>query len=285
MSPQNYRRILAAALIAILAFQEQMLAQSGKKAKAAQGEQTTEQKIAAKTPDDSSGRAASSETAGKEAGAKALSEDGRQALRRAHPSEEESAVLPYINNYFETLRFGPEDVIAVDVFGHERYSRNNIIVPPDGRISYPLAGSIKVVGRTTAEVERELSEKLSEYIIEPKVTVQLVQSHSQKVLVVGDVGAPGIYEMTRRLTVTEALARAGYITRYGDKSGVRVLRLQPNGQLLPLAVNMTDVERGKSQDLFLVPGDTVVVPGNKFKKIEQILGLATLGAWARTFTR
>ena len=218
-------------------------------------------------------------------GAKASDDNDPSSLRREQQSELEAAVLPYINNYFETFRLGPEDVISVDVFGQERYSRSNLVIPPDGRINYPLAGQIKVVGLTTSEVEKELTKQLSEYIREPKVTVQLTQSHSQKFFVVGDVGAPGIYEMTRRMTVTEALARAGYITRYGDRSGVRVLRLQPNGQMLPLPVNMKEIERGKNQDLFLAPGDTVVVPGNRFKKIEQVLGLVTLAGWARTFTR
>jgi polysaccharide export outer membrane protein len=216
---------------------------------------------------------------------KGLGEDERQALRREDQSEAEAAVMPYINNYFETFRLGPEDVITVDVFGQEKYSRSNITVPPDGRISYPLIGQIKVVGRTTTEVEREITEKLSEYIIEPKVTVQLVQSHSQKIFIVGDVGAPGIYEMTRRMNVTEALARAGYITRTGDRSGVRVLRMRPDGQVMAMAVNMKEIERGRGQDLFLVPGDTVVVPGNRLKKVEQIMGLFSLGAWMRTVVR
>ena len=62
--------------------------------------------------------------------------------------------------------------------------------------------------RTIEEIEKEISERLAEYIREPKVTVQLVQVHSMKYMVVGDVTTPGIYEMTRRMTVNEALAKA-----------------------------------------------------------------------------
>lgn len=217
--------------------------------------------------------------------AKPLTDVERQALRREQQSEAEAAVLPYINNFFETVRLGPEDVIAVTVFGQEKYSLSSVTVPPDGRINYPLIGPVSVNGRTTLEVEREITEKLSEYIIEPRVTVQLVQSHSQKFFVVGDVATPGIYEMTRRLTVREALAMAGYITRTGDKQRVHVLRLQPSGQLVPLPVNIKAIEQGRGQDIYLSPGDTVVVPGNKFKRIEQIMSLFSLGAWMRTIAR
>lgn len=260
MSSRIYQCLLVAALLVMAG---QAFAQSGKKTQGSKKEP---------------------EVAGP-SGAKVTDDDANQSLRRESPSEAEAAVVPYINNYFETFRLGPEDVITVDIVGQEKYSRSNITIPPDGRINYPLAGQIKVVGLTTTEVERELTEQLKEYIREPKVAVQLVQSHSQKVFVVGDVGAPGIYEMTRRMTVTEALARAGYITRYGDRAGVRVLRLQPSGQMMPLPVNMKELERGKGQDMFLAPGDTIVVPGSRFKKVEQILGLVTLAGWARTLVR
>jgi polysaccharide export outer membrane protein len=267
MSSRSFQRALALALLAVLIITGQAPAQNGKKGRGRNDPPREEnQEIAGPS------------------GVKAPGDEAQRA-RRESPSEAEAAVVPYINNYFETFRLGPEDVITVDIFGQERYSRSNITIPPDGRINYPLAGQIKVVGLTTAEVERDLTEKLREYIIEPKVTVQLVQSHSQKFFVVGDVGAPGIYEMTRRMTVTEALARAGYITRYGSKTGVRVLRLQPSGQMMPLPINMKDVESGKSRDIFLAPGDTVVVPGSRFKKIEQVMGLVTLAAWARTIAR
>lgn len=206
-------------------------------------------------------------------------------LRREDVSEAEAAVLPYINNFFSNTRIGPEDVITVDVFDMPNYSRTNITVPPNGRINYPLIGQILVAGRTTEEVEKEITEKLHEYIIEPKVSVQLVQVHSLKLMVIGDVVNPGIYEMTRRMTVTEALARAGYVTRFADRKNISILRLQAGGETLPIKINMKDVERGKARDVFLVPGDTIVVPGNAFKTIDQFLGIVSLGAWMRVIAR
>lgn len=221
----------------------------------------------------------------KSAPAQTAADAERQALRREDQSEVEAAVLPYINNFFATTRIGPEDIISVDVFDQPNYSRTNITIPPNGRISYPLIGQLNIAGRTTEELEKEITEKLAEYIREPKVSVNLVQVHSMKYLVVGDVTTPGIYEMTRRMSVAEALAKAGYVTRYGDLKGVSVLRMQPNGQMFTIPVNMKEVEKGKQQDVFLVPGDTVVVPGNKFKAVDKVMSLVTLGYWMRIIAR
>ncbi|MBI1764321.1 MAG: polysaccharide export protein [Acidobacteria bacterium] len=214
-----------------------------------------------------------------------LTEAQRQALRRENQSEIDAAVLPYINNFFATTRLGPEDIISVDVFDKPNYSRANITIPPDGVISYPQIGRLQVAGRTVPDIEKEVREKLMEYIIDPQVTVQLVASHSQKIFVVGDVNTPGIYEMTRRMTVTEALSRAGYLTKYGDKKKIHVLRMQPDGNTAAMPLNMKEVEQGKRQDMFLVPGDTIVVPGNIFKTIDQVSGVVMIATWMRILVR
>jgi polysaccharide export outer membrane protein len=205
----------------------------------------------------------------------------RHALRREDQSEAEASILPYINSFFATTRLGPEDVITVEVFDQPNYSRSNITIPPNGRVNYPVIGQVMVVGRTIEEIEKDLTERLSEYIREPKVTVQMVQVHSMKYMVVGDVATPGIYEMTRRMTVNEALAKAGDATRYGNLKNISVIRLQPDGKAAPIPVNISNVRRGKAQDVYLIPGDTIVVPGNKFKTIDKLMTLTTLGYWMR----
>jgi len=102
---------------------------------------------------------------------------------------------------------------------------------------------------------------------------------------VGDSATPGIYEMTRRMTVNEALARAGDVNRYGDTKIINVLRMHPNGQTTPIPVNLHEVRRGKAWDVFLIPGDTIVVPVGKFKTIDKVMSVATLGNWMRVIAR
>jgi polysaccharide export outer membrane protein len=209
-----------------------------------------------------------------------------QANRRGQLSEEQAAVLPYYNNFMTTYRLGPEDVISIDVFNQPRYSKAGIVVPPNGRISYYLVPEgISVVGKTTEQIQEELTKKLDEYIIDPKITVSLDKAMSARYSVLGDVAQPGIRTMNRRLSVYEALAEAGGVLSTGDKSKVVILRYQPDGRLVPMRVNIKDIERGRAREMaFLVPGDQVVVPGNKLKTVREIMNLLPILSFAKIFT-
>ena len=208
-----------------------------------------------------------------------------QANRQEQMSEE-AAVVSYYNNFFSTYRIGPEDVISVEVFNQPRYSRAGIIVPPSGRISLQLIpGGLFVNGKTVDEISELIKKRYDEYIIDPQVTVSLDKASSYRYSVIGDVGQPGIRLMNHRMTVTEALSEAGGVLRTGDKSKVVVYRRQASGMLAPIAVNVSAIYKGKAPDnTYLVPGDQIVVPGNKFKTLQTILGLTPLLSFARIFT-
>lgn len=212
--------------------------------------------------------------------------DAAQANRRGQMSEEEAAILPYYNNFMTTYRLGPEDVISIDVFGQPRYSKSGIVVPPNGKISYYLIPEgIHVAGKTTEQIQEEITKKLDEYIIDPKITVSLDKAMSARYSVLGDVAQPGIRVMTRRLSVYEALAEAGGVLATGDKSKVFILRYQPDGRLLPMTVNIKEIERGRAREMaFLVPGDQVVVPGNRLKTVKEIMNYLPVLSFARIFT-
>jgi polysaccharide export outer membrane protein len=198
---------------------------------------------------------------------------------------EEEAVNPYYNNFFTTYRLGPEDVISVDVFNQERYSRKDIIVPPSGRVSLSLIpGGVFVNGKTVEEVAALITKAYDEYIIDPQVTVSLEKASSYRYSIIGDIAHPGIRLMSHRMTVTEAIAEAGGVLGTGDRSKIVVLRRQPDGHLAQLPVNVSAIYKGRAPDtLYLVPGDQIIVPGNKLKKIQQILGFANVLSFARVF--
>jgi polysaccharide export outer membrane protein len=205
--------------------------------------------------------------------------------RHEQPSEEADIVNSY-NNFFSTYRLGPEDVISVSVFGQDRYSRSGIIIPPSGRISLALVpGGIFVNGKTVEEVAELIKKRYDEYIIDPQVDVALDKASSYRYSVIGDVAQPGIRLMSRRLTVAEALGEAGGVLQTGDKSKVVVLRKQANGVLSPIAVNVSAIYKGKAPDsTYLVPGDQVIVPGNKFKSFQKIMNFFPILSFARIFT-
>ena len=208
-----------------------------------------------------------------------------QANRHEQLSEE-AAVVPYYNNFFTTYRLGPEDVISVNVFGQERYSRGGIIIPPSGRISLALIpGGVFVNGKTVDEVSEVITKRYDEYIIDPQVTVSLEKASSYRYSIIGDVGQPGIRLMNHRMTVTEAIAEAGGVLPTGNRSNVVVLRRQPNGILAPIAVNVSAIYKGKAPDnVYLVPGDQIIVPGNKLKTLQKIMSFTSILSFARIFT-
>ncbi|HJU93687.1 MAG TPA: polysaccharide biosynthesis/export family protein [Pyrinomonadaceae bacterium] len=210
--------------------------------------------------------------------------DDVQANRQELLSEE-AAINPYYNNFFNTYRLGPEDVISVDVFNQPRYSRANITVPPSGRISLSLIpGGVFVNGKTVEQVAEIITKKYDEYIIGPQVTVSLDKAASYRYSIVGDIAQPGIRLMNHRMTVTEAIAEAGGVLNTGDKSKILVLRRGPDGKLAQIPVNVSAIYKGKAPDnTYLVPGDQILVPGNKLKKFQQIMSFTSVLNFARIF--
>ena len=207
-----------------------------------------------------------------------------QANRQEQVSEE-AAVAPVYNNFFTTYKLGPEDIISVEVFNQDRYSRKNIIIPPSGRVSLSLIpGGIFVNGKTVEEVAEMITKKYDEFIIDPQVTVSLDKAASYRYSVIGDVGQPGVRLMNHRMTVTEALAEAGGVLSTGDRSKVYVLRRQSTGFVAPIVVNVSAIYKGKAPETtYLVPGDQIVVPGNKMKKVREWLSFTSVLGFARIF--
>lgn len=250
------------------------------KSKMKSSEAGTSSEIIGAAKNAETGQSASSVTSSTLPGAPAESQGNRH-----EQSSEELAVVPYYNNFFNTYRLGPEDVISVSVFGQDRYSRSGIIVPPSGRVSLALIpGGVFVNGKTVDEVADLIRKSYDEYIIDPQVSVSLDKAASYRYSVIGDVAQPGIRLMNRRLTVTEALGEAGGVLQTGDRSKVVVLRRQADGNLTPIAVNVSAIYKGKAPDIvYLVPGDQVLVPGNKFKTFQKVMTLFPILSFAQIF--
>jgi polysaccharide biosynthesis/export protein len=209
--------------------------------------------------------------------------DGK--TNRMNQESEEEAIVPYYNNFFTTYRLGPEDVISVNVFGQDRYSRQGVKIPPSGRIYLALIPEgIFVNGKTADQVAELIKKRYYEFIIDPQVSVSLDQAGSYRYSVVGDVTVPGIKLMSRRLSVAEAVAEAGGVLQTGNRSKIVVLRKQHDGTLKPIPVNLSAVYKGQAPDsTYLVPGDQVIVPGNKLKKLQTIMGFTQVLSFANMF--
>lgn len=189
----------------------------------------------------------------------------------ADADDETAQVTNYYVNYLKEYRLGPEDVISVDVFQQPNYSKAGINIPPTAVIAYPLIpGGVFVGGKTTTQIEKEIAKKLSEYIIDPQVTVTLEKVGSARYAVMGDVNQPGIRLMTRRVTALSAVMEAGGVLATGSMKKALIYRNGGAGYT-QIPVDLDAIRKGKATDVDLQPGDQVFIPGNKMKTFNNIL--------------
>ncbi len=193
---------------------------------------------------------------------------------------EAEAILPYYNNYLKEYRLGPSDMISVEVFGQcPDYCKTGITVPPNARISYPLIREgVMVAGRTVEQVAAEITQKLDEFIIDPKVTVTLDKAMATRYSVMGNVASPGVRVMDHKVSVYEAILESGGVTKNGDRNKVAVVSYGKDGRLTRQTVSLAQMESGKAEMVYLNPGDQVFVAGKGFSidKVFDIIGKASV---------
>ena len=185
---------------------------------------------------------------------------------RSDGSPEAEAILPYYNNYLKEYRLGPNDVITVEVFGQcPDYCKSGINVPPTARISYPLVrDGIMVGGKTVDEVAAEITKKLDEFIIDPKVTVTLDKAMSARYSVLGKVATPGVRVLDRKVSVYEAIVESGGVAKDGDMKKIFIYSYNGQGKITSKMVNLKEIQAGRGEMVFLSPGDQVFVSGKGF---------------------
>lgn len=157
-------------------------------------------------------------------------------------------------------RIQPGDLLIVSVW-KEQDLQAEVLVRPDGGLSFPLAGDVSASGRTVEEVRVAIDERIRKYIPEAVVTVAVKQIGGNRVYVIGKVNRPGEFPFSQPIDVMQALSLAGGTTPYAAVNDIRVLRRE-NGRQVAIAFRYAEVERGRdlAQNIELRSGDTVVVP-------------------------
>lgn len=152
------------------------------------------------------------------------------------------------------------DTVHVSVWREEQL-RRDVVVLPDGSITFPLAGRIEVAGLSTPEAEQRIAAKLKAYIPEPVVTVVIAGTAGNSAYILGKVVRPGALVINGPLTVLQAISMVGGFDRFADESGIKVIRTKQNGQDV-LPVRYKDIITGKDMttNIQLQAGDTIVVP-------------------------
>jgi polysaccharide biosynthesis/export protein len=155
-----------------------------------------------------------------------------------------------------TYVIGPEDLLLVRVWREAELS-GQFPVRPDGRISLPLVNEIQAAGMTPQQLADAVAKGLGRYMMQPEVSVAVLQVNSKKYFIIGEIQKPGSYPLTVPTTVLEALVNAGGFRDFANPKKIVVLR---GGERLKF--NYREVIAGKKmeQNVRLLSGDQIIVP-------------------------
>jgi polysaccharide export outer membrane protein len=159
----------------------------------------------------------------------------------------------------DDYHIGPSDLLEVSVYQVPELSR---VVRVDGRgeITLPLIGQIAAGGLTGQQLEMQIAAKLKEkYLQDPQVSVFIKEFISQRVTVSGNVNRAGVFPVSGRTTLMQAIAMAGGIDKLADESDIKVIRDGHDGTRQVIDYDLEPIRKGKMVDPVLQTSDVIVV--------------------------
>ncbi len=155
---------------------------------------------------------------------------------------------------------GPEDVLFVSVWGEEDLTLE-VTIRPDVKLSMPLIPDLEAEGLTALELRDEITMRLREYVHEPNVSVVVVQANNFSVFLLGDIVNPGQYRLRNHTTLVQVISMAGGFTEFASPNGIKIIRYHNHvREVIPVPVNDIIKKGEVEKDLWLMPGDTILVP-------------------------
>ena len=179
-------------------------------------------------------------------------------------------------------RIGAQDLLNISVFGVEELTKD-VRVNSNGKISLPLVGPVMAGGRTIPELEAELAKRYADgYLQDPQVSVFVKEFTSQRVTLEGAVAKPGIYPITGRTSLLQAIALAGGVDdKVADLGGIVLMR-QVDGKRQAAVFDLRQVRRGTMPDPLVYGDDIIVVEqsGSKTAMRRFIESMPVLGIFS-----
>ena len=183
----------------------------------------------------------------------------------------------------------PGDQLQIYVLGHPDISSTRAnydsayTVRPDGKMNFPLVGEIDVNGLTVYEFTQLLTKELSEYIINPKITVNVAKLGTTRIFVMGEVSKQGMYELTKSHRVLDALGAAGGFTQKAAKKDIYLVRNVGTPEENVQKINILNyMKKGDiSQNVVLQEGDCLYLTSNHKITLQDIALFASrvLDSW------
>lgn len=175
-----------------------------------------------------------------------------------------------------TYRLNPADSVQIKVYGEPDLSFDRLMVDQSGNINIAFLGDVHAEGLTAGELAKSLRTGLAKSLINPQVSVNLVDYGSQHVVVEGSVGHAGVFPITPGTTLLGAIALAGSPDRFARIRDVVVIRTDAQGRSIA-AFDLHAIRAGTQIDPVLKGGDRVVVGVSGMSRFYQdLLGLIPL---------
>lgn len=157
---------------------------------------------------------------------------------------------------------GPADGVKITVWKNPDLSTETKI-RPDGTVTMPLIGDLVAAGKTPSQLRGDIGKRLSQYIRDENanISVAVTDVNSYRYTVSGNVERGGIFTSKYYVTVSEAVAMAGGINKFGDPSRLQVIRSQ-GGKLRRIPIDYRRVADGShpTENLALFAGDILYIP-------------------------
>lgn len=166
-----------------------------------------------------------------------------------------------VNAQETAYKINPGDILLISVWKESELQRE-VVVRPDGGISFPLAGDMPASGHSVQELREELGSRLKKYIPEPFVDVAVKRLNGNTIYVIGKVNRPGAFPMEHRMDVMQALALAGGLNTFASANNIKIIRRDASAKQMVFKFRYSQVADGENlqQNIILKSGDTVVVP-------------------------
>ncbi len=176
-------------------------------------------------------------------------------------------------------RLGAQDVLEIAVFGVPDLSRT-ARVNSDGQISLPLVGGIRAGGRTIPELEKDIAASLSKNFLQnPQVTIFVKEYASQRITLEGSFNRPGIYPLTGKTSLLQAMAIGGGFNELAEQGSVVIFR-QVDGKKMAAKFDVRAIRDGNAEDPQVYGDDIVVIQDaagkSAFKNLIKSLPLVGL---------
>ena len=150
------------------------------------------------------------------------------------------------------------------------------LVDNDGNIQFPIVGQLHVGGLTKAEAERMIEGEIKPYMSESEKPIVTVRIAGYQISVLGEVARPGTFTVSReKITILEALAQAGDLTIWGQRTNVQLIREDASGQKSVHYFDLTDANIINSPYFYLQQNDVIYVTPNKVKAQNSNIGSMT----------